>query len=155
MLKLLYIADRECLKETGKPLTGGSHVVMDNGPLHSRVYNMVKGSDPDSSAWQKHIQKSGYVISLHDDPGVDCLTRFEDEKLCEVVERYKDTDDWALVNKTHELPEVKKNKPPEGSRNIIPLEDILTAVGLADKADKIFEEATTAARISRGLRIGG
>ncbi len=151
MLKLLYIADRECLRETGKPVTGGMQVVMDNGPLHSQVYSMVKGEDFCSPEWERHIHRDGYTVSLIAEPGVGPLTRFEVRKLCEVVERYRNMDDWALVAETHEFQEVQKNKPPKGSRTILPLEDVLDAVGLQDKATGIIEEARSAARIAKAF----
>lgn len=154
MLKLLYIADRECLEQTGKPVMGGEQVVMDNGPLHSRVYSMVKGEDICSAEWQKHIQRDGYRISLIHDPGVESLTRFEVRKLCEVVQRYQDTDDWELVAITHKFREVEKNKPSPGSRTVLPLEDVLDALGLGDKADEITQEARSATRIAKTLKGG-
>ena len=43
LLKLLYIADRELLAETGRTLTGDEAVAMKNGPVLSRVYDLIKG----------------------------------------------------------------------------------------------------------------
>jgi uncharacterized phage-associated protein len=43
MLKLLYIADRETLKETGRPITGDRIVAMEHGPVLSSVYDLIKG----------------------------------------------------------------------------------------------------------------
>src|SRR5262245_9212871 len=38
LLKLLYIADREALRETGRPISYSRTIAMDNGPLSSEVY---------------------------------------------------------------------------------------------------------------------
>src|SRR5438445_7794460 len=53
LLKLLYIADRESLKETGRPIVGGNSVAMDKGPLNSPVYKLIRCEHPDSSHWQQ------------------------------------------------------------------------------------------------------
>ena len=41
MLKLLYLADRECLQETGRPITGDRVVAMEHGPVLSSVYDLI------------------------------------------------------------------------------------------------------------------
>ena len=152
MLKLLYIADRECLAETGRPITGGGQVVMDHGPLHSRIYNMVLGSDIRSRDWQKYIKKEGYQIKLVEDPGMGSLTKFEGRKLTEVIDRFKDMDDWALVRHTHTFEEVKKNEPPRGSSNILPLDDVLDAIGMSDKAQQIKQDMCDSEAINKAIR---
>ena len=43
LLALLYLADRESLKPTGRPIIGGRLVAMDYGPIHSEVYDFIKG----------------------------------------------------------------------------------------------------------------
>jgi uncharacterized phage-associated protein len=43
LLKLLYIADREMLAETAKPVTGDRAYAMKNGPVLSHVYALIKG----------------------------------------------------------------------------------------------------------------
>jgi uncharacterized phage-associated protein len=45
ILKLLYIAERESIQETGHPIIGSRVVAMDHGPLHSRVLEMINGAD--------------------------------------------------------------------------------------------------------------
>lgn len=152
LLKLLYIADRECLGETGKPITGGRQVVMDHGPVHSRIYDMIKGSDVRSPEWLKCIGREGYQVKLLASPGVDRLTRFEMKKLGEILDRFKDRDDWDLVGYTHTFPEVNKNEPQKGSCKALPLEDVLEAVGLRDKVREIAQDASDAAAAAQGLR---
>ena len=44
LLKLLLIADRKSIKEMGVPILGSKIVAMDNGPLHSEIYDLIKGS---------------------------------------------------------------------------------------------------------------
>src|SRR5438445_7076997 len=59
MLKLLYIADRESLKETGRPITGDRIVAMEHGPVLSGVYNLVKGEHTAWPIWSEFFKKNG------------------------------------------------------------------------------------------------
>jgi uncharacterized phage-associated protein len=42
LLKLMYLADRNSLIDTGSPITGDAIVAMDMGPVLSRTYNHLK-----------------------------------------------------------------------------------------------------------------
>ena len=41
LLALLYIASRECLKKSARPLLGGRLVAMTHGPVHSGVLDLI------------------------------------------------------------------------------------------------------------------
>ena len=41
LLALLYIANRECLKRSGRPIIGGRLVAMKYGPIHGEVYDLI------------------------------------------------------------------------------------------------------------------
>jgi len=43
LLKLLYIADRESIAQTGEPILGTKLVAMKWGPLHSKVLDLING----------------------------------------------------------------------------------------------------------------
>jgi uncharacterized phage-associated protein len=45
LLKLLYVADRECLRETSRPIVGGRYIATARGPLHRTLLDLVNGSD--------------------------------------------------------------------------------------------------------------
>ena len=46
LIKLLYLADREALLETGYPITGDQMVSMPHGPVLSRIYDEAKWEHP-------------------------------------------------------------------------------------------------------------
>ena len=76
LLKLLIIADRRCLKETGRPILGSKVVAMDNGPLHSDVYDLIKGEHASEPLWSRYIAKAGKQdVVLEDEPPVGRLSR--------------------------------------------------------------------------------
>ncbi len=87
LLKLLYIADREWLAEAGRTITGDEAVAMKNGPVLSRVHDLIKGVAPRTDDWNDYIHKVDYSVELRKDPGRGKLSKGEIEKLTEVAER--------------------------------------------------------------------
>jgi uncharacterized phage-associated protein len=140
LLKLLYIADRESLKESGRPIVGGAVVAMDRGPLHSAVYDLVKGERWDEQVWSQFVEKHDYQVRLKTHPGVGSLCRYEIGKLNEVAQRYAHQDDWELVELTHEFDEWKQHYR-DGTSSRIPWEDILAAIGRGEDAEALAGEA--------------
>ncbi len=144
LLKLLYIADRESIKETGVPITSDRFIAMQRGPVLSRLLDMIKQQDSLSPEWDKWIERDRYDIRLIRDPGNGQLCRYEIAKLLEVWSRYADDDEWALVNETHKLQEWIKNDPGTSSKPI-PLSDLLEAVNRADWLETIIKDADESA----------
>lgn len=131
LLKLLYIADREWLAETGRTITGNDAVAMKNGPVLSHVHDLIKGVGPRSNEWSDYIQKADYSVELRQDPGRGKLSKGEIEKLTEVAERYRAIDDWELSEHTHEFPEWQNHYQPEACIPI-PWREMLSAQGKAE-----------------------
>jgi len=142
LLKLLYIADRESLRETGSPIIGTKPIAMENGPLHSDAYDIVKGSRWDAETWAEFLHKDGDEVFVIKSPGVLNLSRHEIDTLTETVDRYRDKNEWDLVKITHEFDEYKRNKPEPGGpkARAIPMEDIIDAVGLTHMKDDILRD---------------
>lgn len=154
LLKLLYLADRRCLKETGLPLLGDRAVAMDRGPLHGTIYDWIKGEGFDAREWSKHVRNSGpREVRLYGDPGNGKLSKHELDILNDISQQFVTCEDDELSDLTHGLPEyIKANKNRQrGSSRPIPIDDIIDAVGresdkplilqdIADNAafDKIF-----------------
>lgn len=152
-LKLLYIADRESIKETGVPITGDSPVAMRHGPVLSKVYDLIMKRDvAESDLWEEIIEKNGLTITLLDDPGDEELCQYEIDKLKEVFTRYEDKNQWDMRDITHAFEEWKKNDPGHSSQPI-PLEHIIDAVGRSDDMDDILqdrEESTYFSKLFEG-----
>jgi uncharacterized phage-associated protein len=148
LLKLLYIADRESLKETGRPITGDRAVAMEHGPVLSHLYDLIKGEDS-REEWTRFFRTDGsFRVQAVADPGTDKLCKYEVEKLREVSTRYAECSRWQLRDETHKLPEWQKNDPGKSVRPI-PLEDILEAVDRADALSTIEQDAREDVKFAR------
>ncbi len=71
LIKLLYLLDREALLRWGRPVTTDRYVSMDNGPVVSRIYDLIReepapGTDP---VWRRFISTPGnYEVSSAAEP---------------------------------------------------------------------------------------
>ncbi len=141
LVKLLYIADRESIAETLRPVTGDDIVAMDHGPVPTRIYRLICRRDAESPLWDTYIEQQGdRDLVLIADPGQGKLSRYELGKLGEVADRYRDLKDYKIADITHDFPEWERNQPPEGSKQDISLTDILEASGLSGYRDRILAE---------------
>jgi uncharacterized phage-associated protein len=151
LLKLLYIADRELLAETGRTLTGDRAFAMEHGPVLSRVYELMKGEAADAGEWARHLHSDGHALELLEDPGRDELNKREVEKLTELTDRYRNVDDWTLSEHTHEFPEWAENYV-RGTSTVIPWRDVLVAQGKADLIEIVEAEEKTGRSLDELLR---
>lgn len=140
LLTLLYFADRENLGHAGEPITMSRSVAMDHGPASSEIYDLVRGARTEREGWSDFISAKGKSVSLNVDPGRSRLSKSEIEKLTEISRRYEDTNTFALVNLAREMPEWRKNKPDQGSSRLIPLGDIIDAVGMSAHKEEILAD---------------
>ena len=139
LLAFLYLADRKSLERSGRPIVGGRMVAMPYGPIHSEVYDLIKGAR-DQAEWSRHFSNEGYRINLTDEIRVTFLSRFEIELLNEISSIYSGFDTWDVANETHEFAEYKKNYH-DGTSTPISLEDLVSAVGRKSDQQAIVKDA--------------
>lgn len=142
LLKLLYIADREALAKAGMPITGDKPFAMKDGPVLSRIYDLIRGVSADAvqqEQWSHFIRTEGMDVALVQSTPSDELSDFEIDILTEVHRNHGSKWKWALRNETHHFGEWKKNYRAETSTPI-PLADILDAVGRAADFEEIDRE---------------
>jgi uncharacterized phage-associated protein len=127
LIKLLYLLDREALLRWGRPVTTDRYVSMGNGPVVSRIYDLIRdepapGTDP---VWRHYISApQGYEVTLVAEPETDELSRAEEDLIDEIFEKFGRLNRWDLVRISHELPEWQD---PKGSAIPIQYRDILRA----------------------------
>jgi uncharacterized phage-associated protein len=151
LLKLLYIADREHLRAFHRPIIGTRLVAMKNGPLHSEVYDLIKGEHIGEPLWSEYIRRDGYEVALLKDPGVSELSAAEVRTLAATSERHLDLSEFDLVEVTHGFSEWKENYPnvAESTSRTIPFDSLLAAVGLQGEKAAILEDIQEAARMDQ------
>jgi hypothetical protein len=154
LLKLLYIADRESLEKTGRPIIGGRLVAMNRGPLHSALYDLINGKDSQIAFWSEYFQTDPHEheLVLRNDPGNDALCKLEIDLLNDIRDAHNTEDDFAVGELTHEFQEFIKNEPGRGSSKTIPFEDLLAAVRPND-GDAIIRDAETKALFDRTFGV--
>jgi len=144
LIKLLYIADRESIRDTGEPITGDEAWALRSGPVLSHVMDLIRNKTIESD-WARLFKTEGTDLAVISDPGCENLCAAETDKLREVHWRHRGDDFRAMIRKTHQLPEYRKNEV-RGGRKRIPLRDTLDALGIADQAAIIEDDAASAAR---------
>jgi uncharacterized phage-associated protein len=150
LLKLLYIAERGLLKDTGRMMTGDRAVAMDHGPVLTSTYNLIKGQHADAKTWDEHFLREGaHDVRLIRDPGNGDLSRFEVTRLEAVAAEFEAYDDWALSEYTHKFAEWKANKPAAGSRNPIPVGDVLKAVNQFQRKSDLRRDVQSLAAVEK------
>ena len=137
LIKMLYIADRECLGEEGETITGDSVSALKKGPVLRTVLNLIKDKDPRSGYWHDFIGSQfndtakKLEVYIKKSPGDGNLYRYEKEILDRVFDKYKDKD---LIAYTHSFPEWQKyeellNSPDTNNSYPITIRDILEGIG--------------------------
>ena len=140
LLKLLYLVDRQSIADTGEPVTGDQPVAMRCGPVLSRTYDLIKGSDDSSggtSNWSQCIESDGTAVHLVADPGTDALSRYELELLGRISGQWARFSDSDLIDLVHHF---KEWKDPGSTSVMITFESMLEAVGRGSQIEDIRRE---------------
>ena len=112
LLKLLYLINREALKEDANLIIYDTACALRRGPILSTVYDLIKGQPKQMSwKWQQYIKTGKFDVSLVKCPGDDELSRFEKKIIESVFAAHEENNDFALIDFTHNLPEWKKYEP--------------------------------------------
>lgn len=105
LLKLLYLADREAIRQRCSPVSGDCFVSMEHGPVLSHVYDLIKGQEADSVYWDKAIARcpeDPYQMKMVSDPGVDDLSRRETAIVESVSGQFRQYDQFQLRDWCHD-----------------------------------------------------
>ena len=131
LIKLLYLADRRALIETGYPITGDRLVSMPKGPVLSEILSLITWESRDEdSEWRKHISlPSNYLVMAIGPQDEGKLSDYDRDLLDTVFDDFSKMDKWDLVDYTHRLPEWVD---PEGSSRDIDPRVILRDAGYSD-----------------------
>jgi len=140
LIKLLYLADRAAIIQWGRAITTDCYVSMDNGPVVSRIYELIRNEPSPSSVriWGKFISApEDYEVRLLGDAGSDELSSAEEHLLDEVFGQHGQDSRWAIVDYTHSLPEWRH---PDGGALPIEYGDTLRAAGKSESEISATEQ---------------
>jgi hypothetical protein len=135
LIKMLYAADRSALVSWHRTITGDKFYSMKNGPILSRIYNLMCGRifGADMETWNAVFNpREGNIISLKGkDVDLGALSKRELEILEKAFNKFKNVPVGKLVEFLHKvLPEWKD--PGNSSAPIDP-RDILFHAGLTEE----------------------
>ncbi|MGI9076718.1 MAG: Panacea domain-containing protein [Gemmatimonadaceae bacterium] len=154
LIKLLYLADREAWGQYERPITGDSYVSMDNGPVLSRTYDLLKPDAP-SGPWSATIERTGNDARLRVEPDLGPLSEAEVDILAETNDRFSAVPTWGtngLIDRLHRiLPEWEY---PKGTSKPISPEAILSKIGKADRIKAVRKELEEIAEFRRLVGSG-
>lgn len=149
LLKMLYMADRRSIEETGAPITGDRPFALDNGPVLSAVYDLIrcKGPEDSQALWSRYLETTGYNLAIVMDAGDGRLSDYEAGVLDRVFAEYGSSSLGRLIEATHAFPEWIASYH-EGTSSPISLSKILKAVGREDDYDEISRAQVEDARFA-------
>jgi len=107
LIKLLYLADRKALLETGVTITSDRFVCMRHGLVVSAIYDKTKEDGTESGPWHQYIAaKEDNLVGLACTPdSFDELSKYERDVLETIYADFGKMTPWQLRNYTHTLPE--------------------------------------------------
>jgi hypothetical protein len=154
LLKLLYIANRESLRETLRSITQDRIIAMNHGPVPSAIHDLLNREHVDAPLWEEFIEPVGpQEHRLAQDPGVGELSRYEIQKLRTVSQQRRDKNDYDIALETQGFEEWKKNQPAPGSQRWIHFDDLLSALDLTKDKVRIEEAAVDDAAFDDALAL--
>ncbi|GHT96101.1 hypothetical protein FACS1894141_5860 [Spirochaetia bacterium] len=142
VIKILYLADRESIICTGQSMSGDSFVNMKNGPVLSRLYDLIKNRHTKAETqnfWNTRFSTDGYdLIANFDRIPEGGLSTFEKETLTRLDDQFKEASYGEMIDYVHkacpEWEDTDTSKP-------IHLERILECAGMSpDEIDIILAE---------------
>ena len=143
LIKLMYLAERQALRDYGFTLTGDQVVAMPHGPVLSMTLNFINGDiESIDDGWEAWISdRANHEVALRDRPqdqaALDELSVAELEILDRVWNEFGHMNQWQLRDYTHmHCPEWTD---PDGSSMPIPLHRIFVALGKTQDEAKRLE----------------
>lgn len=133
LMKLLYIAERESVRDSGFPMSEDKCVSMPHGPVLSMTLDLMNGNvESQPNGWEFWVSdKEGHEISLRNQftslEDLDELSRAELELLQQVWHQFGAMNQWQIRDWTHDHCVEWKN--PQGSSRPIDFQDMARAVG--------------------------
>ncbi len=109
--KIVFFADRDHLRKYGRPVTGDAYIAMDNGPVPSRIYDIVKGEldffgAPGAIMEALTIEQTGkyHEVRAKRPPNTDLLSETDIVELDDAIRFCRGKSVPELSHLTHQEP---------------------------------------------------
>lgn len=133
LMKLLYLSDRESMRQYDETISGDRLVSMDHGPVLSSTLNYMNGNvESRPGGWEDWISdREDHELSLRKDIAsvdeLDELSEADIDVLDTIWDKFGKMTRWNVRDYTHQQCEEWRN--PEGSSHPIPYERVFLALG--------------------------
>ncbi len=101
IFKILYFADQKHLVDFGRPIIGDSYIKMQNGPVPSAIYDMLKEAKATNSN-SIYFNVNRHFVNSDKEPNLDFLSESDIECIKLSIFENKDLSFNALKNKSHD-----------------------------------------------------
>lgn len=153
LMKMMYLADKIHLERFGRFIAGDSYVAMEQGPVPSNAYNLVKcvRGDREDKALTDACRYFEYVHGSHElrmklKPDYDELSGSDVDCLDEVVGIYQRLGKWAVRDLSHDDAWSKTWERKKGRRVVkaikMPVEAIAEQYDNAEKVISHLRDST-------------
>lgn len=132
LIKLLYLADRDCFLASGHPITGDQPVAMDHGPVPSGCLHVLNGEIESRVFSVLHIHDREVKLDENPPPDMEGLADDESGTMKQTLGEYGHLTTGQLYRLVHDLPEYRDCHIP-GTSADIPFEKILQHHGTEDQ----------------------
>lgn len=143
LMKMLYLSDRESLKETCYSISGDTFVSLKNGPALQTVRELINGSKLDDKWTALFIKENDLLkINTNDNLRFGKLSKFEMNIIDKVFDDFKDYTTEELIDYTHS----SKNIPEwhyDNNETIINEDDILSLLDFDKETIAYYREEKT------------
>ncbi|MFV0322537.1 MAG: Panacea domain-containing protein [Alphaproteobacteria bacterium] len=143
LIKLMYLADRESMKQYGSPISYDRMVSMPHGPVLSNTLDLINGYS--QGIWGEYISdRANHEVSLQKDikdtQELDALSDADEKILSKIWDQFGSMGKFDLVGYTHKQENCPEWKNPNGSSCSISYEDVYRAVGYSNEQAKELAE---------------
>lgn len=143
LIKEMYLADRECIKQTGWSISGDSYRNLPYGPVLTNLYTLIQGKHPDlriQSKWDscfltdaKSLKAKVQIIPEGE------LSELEKKILDAIDGQYHSYTYSKMIDIVHDKNVCPEWQNPHGSSSPLTKADIMAAIGFDKDTIAHFE----------------
>lgn len=132
LLKYVFFADLYHINKYGRPILGDKYVAMDNGPVLSKLYDMLKHSTKDYQI------EHNMIIVPNSEPDLDYLSKSDIEALDYALKEYSQYETLQMSALTHEYASWKRarNNHPKMKAPNMDWEDMINIPEILEDLQK-------------------